>query len=232
MADHHYIVDNHRRVVADHHFIVDNHNSNKNIELKEDKIRIMKGKMINKRKDFVPRSYASRIFFLRQFLRVFLTEAANYGFSQEEIDEITLLINQHIENHRNKLSKRDEAQAATAKALVSGKLAIDKVRKFSSRIKVAPNYHDSFGRLLGIIGEETVLDPDEMKPTLKVSLSGGVPVIKWKKHFTDGIDIFSRRGAETVFISWHALVSLLIETTDLTLNITNRNTANTKHFIS
>ena len=155
--------------------------------------------MINKRKDFVPRSYASRIFFLRQFLRVFLTEAANYGFSQEEIDEITLLINRHIENYRSMISKREEAQAATAKALVSGKLAIDKVRKFSSRIKVAPNYHDSFGRLLGIIGEETVLDPDEMKPTLKVSLSGGVPVIKWKKHFTDGIDIFSRRGEETGF---------------------------------
>jgi len=137
--------------------------------------------------------------FLRQFLQVFIAEAANYGFSQEEIDEITNLINQHYADYQDKISKREAAQAATAKALASGKLAIDKLRKFSSRIKVSPNYSNDFGKLIGIIGEETVLDPDKMVPKLKIILSANVPVIKWKKQYADGIDIFSRRVEETGF---------------------------------
>ena len=69
-----------------------------------------------------------------------------------------------------------------------------RVRRLVKNIKSNPNYNDSIGNDLGIIGAETDEAILEMKPVLKVKLSAGKPEIIWKKGNADSIDLYVDRG--------------------------------------
>ncbi|MBC8384552.1 MAG: hypothetical protein H8E57_03420 [Candidatus Cloacimonetes bacterium] len=55
------------------------------------------------------------------------------------------------------------------------------------------------GKELKIIGEEISIDSSTVRPELEVILKARFPEIKWRKHYADGINIYSRRGDETEF---------------------------------
>ena len=69
-----------------------------------------------------------------------------------------------------------------------------RVRRLVKNIKSNPNYNESIGNDLGIIGAETDEAILEMKPVLKVKLSAGKPEIIWKKGNADSIDLYVDRG--------------------------------------
>jgi len=58
-----------------------------------------------------------------------------------------------------------------------------------ARIKKHPNYNESIGKDLGIIGAEQDDNTDKMQPALKVVLKGGKPEIMWKKAEADALYI-------------------------------------------
>ena len=75
-----------------------------------------------------------------------------------------------------------------------------RVRLLVQTIKGNPNYTESIGDDLRIIGEESPDDPNIWKPSLGVQFtSGGVPTILWKKGNSQGIKLWADRGDGTGF---------------------------------
>ncbi len=62
------------------------------------------------------------------------------------------------------------------------------------RIKGSKNYTESIGQDLGIVAVNTGIDTVNVKPSLKVELVAGQPLIIWKKGQMDGIEIFKDSG--------------------------------------
>ena len=71
------------------------------------------------------------------------------------------------------------------------------------KIKVHDNYTTAIGKHLDIIGPDTYLDINTLKPRLKVRFTAGRPVIKYRKGKTDGVDIYVDRddGKKFVFLA-------------------------------
>ncbi len=62
------------------------------------------------------------------------------------------------------------------------------------------NYTDAIGQDLGIISVVQNIDPDTMKPELKVSLDAGRPHIKCVKGYADAIDLYVDRKDTAGFV--------------------------------
>ena len=77
-----------------------------------------------------------------------------------------------------------------------------RVAKMAKRIKAHPNYTDSIGERLGIIGSQMVVDYDKLKPSIKLIKSGWNVIIKWKKGVADAIDIYVDRNNDN---NWQLL---------------------------
>ena len=74
-----------------------------------------------------------------------------------------------------------------------------RIRKLVRTLKANANYDDVIGLDLKTIGETIVIDYSTYKPVLKLSLSGLYLFVKYLKKGTDGIHLYSKRGAETEF---------------------------------
>lgn len=73
----------------------------------------------------------------------------------------------------------------------------ERFRALAQQIKTSPAYTQAMGEDLGIVAaEDTVV---LTAPVLTVKMEGGSPVIGFKKGKSDGIKLYSRRGAETEF---------------------------------
>ena len=71
----------------------------------------------------------------------------------------------------------------------------------AGRIKKHPGYTDAIGQDLMIIGAEQTLDPQTLKPVLKLDLQAGKPNVGWKKQGMDGVEIWVDRGNGFVFLA-------------------------------
>lgn len=69
-----------------------------------------------------------------------------------------------------------------------------RVAKLVQNIKSNPNYNDSIGGNLGIIGSERDSEILDLKPAIKIKLDAGKPTIIWKKGKADSLDIYVDRG--------------------------------------
>ncbi|HEY5041294.1 MAG TPA: hypothetical protein VIK53_04770 [Verrucomicrobiae bacterium] len=70
-----------------------------------------------------------------------------------------------------------------------------------ARIKVAPDYTDSIGQALQIIGADQTVDVNSMKPVITAQLDAGQVDIGWTKQGMDGIEIQVDRGTGFVFLA-------------------------------
>jgi hypothetical protein len=68
------------------------------------------------------------------------------------------------------------------------------------KIKVNDNYTTAIGKHLDIIGPDTYLDINTLKPKLKVRFTADRPVIKYRKGKTDGVDIYVDRDDSKGFV--------------------------------
>jgi len=74
-----------------------------------------------------------------------------------------------------------------------------RVKALVQRIKNHPNYTEAIGKDLGIIGAEQSILPNEMKPTLKLLLTGGFVEIQWTKGQAGSIRIEKLINMDTKF---------------------------------
>lgn len=70
-----------------------------------------------------------------------------------------------------------------------------RIRELVNQIKSNPNYTESIGDDLRIIGDEISEDPSTWKPILGLGYEAGAPVIKWTKGQSKGLKIWVDRGA-------------------------------------
>src|SRR5207249_1707767 len=79
-----------------------------------------------------------------------------------------------------------------------------RARALVKRIKAHPAYTAALGQLFGIIGAEDTTDLTTSKPTLSgTDQTGGSVQIGWDKSISDGVNIYSKRGAEADFTLLH-----------------------------
>jgi hypothetical protein len=155
--------------------------------------------MIIIRKDFVPRQIAALVDFLINFKTKFAIIGLTVGFSQPEIDVVTAEITDCEKDLNDKITKQAEVKAAVTKFNGSKKKVVETIRTYAARTKTSPDYTPEMGDELRIVGEEITIDPETSKPELSVSLQGGLPEIKWKKHYADGVNIYCKRADEADF---------------------------------
>ena len=74
-----------------------------------------------------------------------------------------------------------------------------RIRKLVKTLKANNNYDDVIGKELKTIGETIVVDYSTYKPSLKLTLNGLYLNLKYTKKGTDGIHLYSKRGADTEF---------------------------------
>jgi len=99
----------------------------------------------------------------------------------------------------DKIAKQAEVKAAVTKFNGSKKKTIETIRTYAARAKTSPDYTEEMGDELRIVGEEITIDPETAKPELRALLQGGLPEIKWKKHYADGVNIYCKRADEVDF---------------------------------
>ena len=155
--------------------------------------------MIIRRKDWLKKRNADFINFSKNFKIEFQIHGLNLGYVQTEIDVIIAEIGTCETDFEDKNAKQIAAEAAVEKFNNTKKGLIATLRLNVPRIKSSPKYTEDIGKTLDIVGEEIVIDPDTMKPILKVKLLAGKPEIKWVKDYSEGVNIYSKRGDETEF---------------------------------
>lgn len=121
------------------------------------------------------------------------------GFDAAEIIAHKTIISYHITSFTNMEAKKAESKAAVEANNIKEKASRDAIRAAVKRMKAHPNYTTEIGDGLGIEGTDVTIDPQNMKPSLTVSLEANQPVVGFKKEGLTGISLYRKRGAETTF---------------------------------
>ena len=134
------------------------------------------------------------------FITKFPGIAPTLGIDALEVTSVTDILGNHRTTFSAMLAKKAESKAAVADNNLKKKLAVGEYRRIAQKIKASNGYTEAIGDELGIIGPDVVMPPlEEMKPTLKVEVSGGVAEIKWDKQGMEAIAVYSKRGSEVSF---------------------------------
>jgi hypothetical protein len=155
--------------------------------------------MLIRRKDWEPKKIADFVNMVKTFKKEFPVYGLTMGYIQQEIDDILAEITVVEADFLAKITAQDAAEAAVSKFNSSKKVLSKTLRTNVPRIKSSPAYTEDIGKILEIIGEEVVIDPDTLQPELKILMTGGIPEIKWKKGYAEAVSIHCKRGSETEF---------------------------------
>lgn len=99
-----------------------------------------------------------------------------------------------------KQTAKNAAKTATEACATSLRSVKTAARALARRLKEHPAYTAALGQQLGIIGPEDSTDLSTSKPTLTVEdTQNGQITIGFNKSISDGVNLYSKRGSETVF---------------------------------
>ncbi|MBC8385250.1 MAG: hypothetical protein H8E57_07000 [Candidatus Cloacimonetes bacterium] len=155
--------------------------------------------MIVRRKDFIKTKNADYVISIKTFRGKFPDYYAALGYSEVEKDDIIGEIDKCVNAFDDKTDKQNAAEAAVSKFINSKKELTAMLRLNAPRIKSAPPYTEEMGKILDIVGEEIIIDTDTMQPKLKIKILGDLTNLKWKKGYSEGVNIYSKRGDEADF---------------------------------
>jgi len=151
-------------------------------------------------RNYYPHNEASISQWNANFTTQLADTGASLGFTPEEITAITTTSNgiiaaiAEIETLKAKLKEQTEIKNNT---LDSGK---DSISTFVKRIKAAPNYTEAIGKLLGIVGEGSSIDPSTAMPTVKLTKTGvGYDFAFSLQSYFDAIAVFRKMPNEDNF---------------------------------
>ena len=107
-----------------------------------------------------------------------------------------------IDDIDNTVAKRNEwKEAASAKNINKNNFISKILRPFiQNKIKSNDAYTEDMGKDMGIVEEGTYVNPDDMKPYLKVILSSGAVKVIWIKGQADAIHIEVDRSDGNGFV--------------------------------
>lgn len=149
---------------------------------------------------FIPKRDGDLDAYEENFSNKITIHAVTLGIDPSEVTAVKTSIANHRLSYSNMNSKRAESKASSEDNLIKKEHAVNEIRRISKMIKSFKNYTPAIGDDLGIIGaDKPVKDIAELKPVLTPKIVGQEIVIKFQKEGTDGIKIYSKRGAETEF---------------------------------
>jgi hypothetical protein len=153
------------------------------------------------KQDFYPTRDPEKLTFWANFYSNLTTVGPTVGL---EAADIALMADQKsaLENAiNNKLGAKAYAQSATAACTAVDGTAEDALRAMVRRIKAHPSYTTAVGEQLGIEGPQASPPAgDGPRPDLReASVVTGEVTIGFAKQGFSGVEIQSKRGAETAF---------------------------------
>jgi hypothetical protein len=152
------------------------------------------------KKDLIPTRYTNFIKLEKNFVEKFRMYAETLGIENSEVNKTINILSEHIESYSDMIAKKASSKAATEKHIANNRNAVKEFRRISKMIRSLRNYSPEMGENLGIVAIHSAeRDMAEIKPTLKAVTIDTNINIKFKKHRTDGIKIFSKRGEEKTF---------------------------------
>lgn len=169
---------------------------------------------------YMPRTEKERLVWLNNFSKNFETYAGILGFTDEEVlsvkkdamvysflvhtvDDHTKAKEQRV-NYKNLVSdgpigttrtKFPEAVASTLPPAEVEPGIFPRIAKLVYRIKASLAYTETIGKILGVIGSESVVNIDALQPVLKLVRKGGAIQVQWTKSGADSVYIEVDRGS-------------------------------------
>ena len=150
--------------------------------------------------DYMKRSDAANLVWHDQLKVGVIAQAATVGLASTDTGQVTTLNTELHTTVANAATAIANAQQAVAAKDATRKKVDVATRALVRRIKAHPNYTPALGAQLGIEGPDVAVDLSEAKPTLTATAQmSGLVVIDFVKDKSDGVNLYSRRGAETAF---------------------------------
>lgn len=175
------------------------------------------------RKFYLPNRDADKVAWLENFAQKAAHYQAVLGLSNETIEQLetdfdvfegTLVVLEQLRNTVEAYTAFKNQLRNGSGLLVLPQLPVwnpiapnvksdifGRVRNLVKTIKGNPNYTESIGDDMRIIGEESASLPDTWKPVLGVELKVGKPNILWKKGESSGIKLWVDRGSGFEFLA-------------------------------
>jgi hypothetical protein len=149
------------------------------------------------KRDFIPVTNTNLDGWEARFAAELSAHAAYLGLNAAQVSAVQDLIATHHVQFLTALEAKNTAKGKVA-AMQQGRVkTVRAIRNLVRAIKASPAYTESIGKEMAIIGPE---DSREIKaPALRIVMSGGIPLIGYRKGKTDGIWLESRRSGETEF---------------------------------
>lgn len=150
--------------------------------------------------DFIPRRDGDLAGYEANLIQKLPLYAAELGLNTEEVTETINIITAHMQAHSNWNSQKAISKSASEESRLKKRSAKIEMRRIAKLIKASKTYSSAIGMDLQIIGPETVpKNMTDIKPVLKINITGQLVGITFSKENALGISIYSRRGAETEF---------------------------------
>lgn len=171
------------------------------------------------KKDYIPTSDNDKNVWLSNFANSLTTYASVLKISEEEVQSIkndtamynyalmclesVNAYNRQMTAFKNALRDGNEITQEVAMPLppvfpttpATVKAGIfSRIRKLAQNLKTREGYTEDIGKALGLVGESTVTDYNNLQPALQAEVSGGQVIVKWKKGKADSINIYVKRG--------------------------------------
>ena len=162
---------------------------------------LVQGESIMPKSDFIPSSDHEFAVWLDHFISSLLAKPAFYGLTE---DDLTPVKTASADFH-GKLAAAIDAAAiakqANADKDASHHTAETEARLLTRRVKALPSYTPGMGALLGIEGPKNTFDLATAKPDLSgVDQTGGVVVLSFTKHKSDGVNIYCQREGDADWV--------------------------------
>jgi len=144
---------------------------------------------------------APTIGFLASDVTAVNNDAAMYAYLVALVETFTTEKEERV-NYKNLISRGAIGPVGTFPSMPTIPLPpvsvpagiFSRISNIVGRIKRHPAYTEALGRDLGIIGAEQTINPDTMKPILKLVFKGGQVEVQWTKGDADAIRIEVDRG--------------------------------------
>ena len=150
--------------------------------------------------DFIPTRDGNLALYEANFRQKLPLHAVALGLTTEEVNETIGIISEHLEAHTDANYQRAISKSALERSRLKKNASKKELRRMAKMIKSSKNYTSDIGMDLQIIGPETVpKNMTDIKPVLKINITGQLVGISFRKENALGISIYSRRGAETEF---------------------------------
>jgi hypothetical protein len=151
------------------------------------------------RNDYVPGADAALRLWLAGFKTSIATNGPTLGFTAQQVTDAQAWADAIIAAIDNAKQKSDEATAATANKETAKGVNLKSIRDMIAVAKKSAAYTEAIGKALGAVGTTSTIDTETIKPNLTAATSVAGVTLKFNKQGTDGVNIYTKRGAETEF---------------------------------